>query len=249
MNKIKNSSKRFLQFSRGEWCGIIILLSLIFITYATVFFLPIQVDEATDYSEFMEEISHFQNEQQRIADSIAWTRSQRNYRQRNYSSRRNTTYYGSKYQRDTISQKPWSKTEKRLGYEIIKLDINTCDSSDIMRVPQFGAKRAKKVIEYRVRLGGFYSLQQIKEIYILQNIDEELLSKYFVVNKHHIRKINVNQASYKEMISHPYFDVYLTKTILNHRQKNGPIRSVDEFKRITNAYPELMDKLTPYLSF
>lgn len=246
MNKITDSSKSFLQFSRGEWSGIMVILLVITGLYAIAFFLPHYKQNTTDFKEFQNEVARFQADQERIADSIEQYRSlnyQNNYKSNYY------TYNNKNYRHDSLSSKPFVKQEKKREYDIVKLDINTCDSLDIMRVPQFGAKRAKKVIEYRTKLGGFYSLHQIKEIYILQNIDDELLTKYFVINKSGIHKINVNKATYKEMISHPYFDVYLTKTILNYRQKNGPIRSVDEFKRITNAYPELMEKLTPYLSF
>ena len=61
--------------------------------------------------------------------------------------------------------------------------------------------------------------------------------------------MNVNTASYQELVSHPYFDAYLTKLILRHREKNGPIRNLDELQQITHAYPDLIEKLRPYICF
>ena len=55
--------------------------------------------------------------------------------------------------------------------------------------------------------------------------------------------------SYNELKLHPYFDAYLAKTVVSYREKNGKIRNLAEFQKITHAYQELMDKLSPYLSF
>ena len=59
--------------------------------------------------------------------------------------------------------------------------------------------------------------------YVLQGIPMDLLEKYFVLHANEVRKININTATYAEMVRHPYFDAYLTKTILNYRSKNGDI--------------------------
>ena len=118
-----------------------------------------------------------------------------------------------------------------------------------MRIPGFGSKRAQKIVEYRDKLGGFYNLSQLKEIYILQNINLEHIEKYFTANRQLIRKININQCDYKTLIAHPYFDSYLTKTILNYRQKNGAIRDMAQLRDITHIYAELEEKLKWYVEF
>ena len=118
-----------------------------------------------------------------------------------------------------------------------------------MKIPLFGSKRAIKLVEYREKLGGFHSLEQIQEVYILQSITLEHLEKYFTVNKRNIRKIAINSVGYEELIAHPYFDAYLTKSILYYRQKHGYIRNIEEFRQATNVYQELLDKIEPYLSF
>ena len=131
----------------------------------------------------------------------------------------------------------------------MKIDLNRCDTSDIMRVPTFGSKRAQKLVEYRERLGGFYSLAQVREVFVLQDMDVSHLEKYFYVNAGDVRKININTATYKEMVAHPYFDAYLTKTILHYREQHGAIHSLEELQQVTHAYPELMEKLRHYVVF
>ena len=134
-------------------------------------------------------------------------------------------------------------------YDIVRIDINRCDTDDIVVVPLFGSKRAARLVEYRDRLGGFYSLEQIREVYVLQDMDMEHVAKYFTLRPGDVRKININTASYKELVSHPYFDAYLAKTILNFREKHGKIDSFEQLQQITHAYPELMEKLRHYIVF
>ena len=141
------------------------------------------------------------------------------------------------------------KQPQKPQYAIVKVELNRADTSDIMRIPGFGSKRAQKIVEYRDKLGGFYDLSQLKEIYILQNINIAYVEKYFTTDRKLIQKINLNQCDYKTLISHPYFDSYLTKTILNYRQKSGTIRDMVHLREITHIYAELEEKLVWYVEF
>lgn len=147
---------------------------------------------------------------------------------------------------DSIKNK--QKIPKKLEYEIIKLNINSCDTTDVKGIPQFGSARAAKLIEYRDRLGGFHSLSQVSEIFILKEIEIEFLEKYFFVDKS-IKKIKINSIPYEELKKHPYFDAYLAKQVIKYREKQGRINDIEEFQRATNAYGSLVGKLKPYLTF
>lgn len=185
-----------------------------------------------DPSEYAAAFTKFELEQQRMSDSAAAARGGKYFASRHYEGR------------DTQPR----KGKPRL-YDIVKIDVNSCDSIELTAVPGFGIKRAARLVEYREKLGGFHSLSQLREVYVLQNMDEEIWFTYLTVNPNKIRKIDINTATYQELIRHPYFDAYLTKTILNYRQKNGSITSLEQLQRITHAYPELIEKLKPYLVF
>ncbi len=241
--------KQLFQFSRGEFWATILLLLIIVGCLLFYFFYERNDEEQIDLSAYTLVIEKFQ-EQQR-SDSFASNRSFSSYHKKSYppynsnyahsNQRRDSAYY-----RDTTKLKP---LEKKQHYDIKKVDLNACDTNDILSIPQFGSKRAQKIVEYRDKLGGFFTISQLREIYILQNISLEHCEKYFVINRNKIRKININSISYKELIAHPYFDAYLTKQIINYREKNGKIKDISHFQQITNAYKELIVKLTPYLSF
>lgn len=227
--------KANVNFTGGERMAALILLTLILSSYLVYYLYDGKKDTPIDARKYLAMFNAFETEQARLADSAAESRQHR-FDREPYPYSLNDTSKGKK-----IPKKPL--------YDIVKINLNRCDSTDITVVPQFGSKRAARLVEYRDRLGGFYSLSQLKEVYVLQTVDDELIAKYFVVHPSDVRKLNINEASYKELISHPYFDAYLTKTILNYRQKNGKIHSLDELQKITHAYPELMEKLKHYVVF
>lgn len=239
--------KSFFQFTSGEWAASMLMAVLILAGILFYFLYENTADAHTDYSAYQELFAEFETEQQRLADSVALARSRRPYYRYENDSTTRQNYYEQRT--PAFSDDSLKKQQKTTQYTIIKVELNSADTNDIMRIPQFGSKRAQKIVEYRNKLGGFYSLSQIKEIYILQNVNEEYLEKYFYIDRKKITKININTCDYKTIVSHPYFDSYLAKTILNHRQKNGSIENMQQFKDLTHIYPELEAKLTPYLEF
>lgn len=230
----------FFSFFRGEWSASIFLLFLIFILLIIGFFQGGKSVVAPSISPtFAQEVFQFYEEQDRL-DSL-----QSHSKSHQLSSR-------SYYIEDTGKRhfdKPLKSLPKRQLYDIVKLNINLCDSIDVLNVPQFGAKRAQKLIEYRNQLGGFTSFEQVREVYILQNIEDELLQKFFYIDFSSVKKINVNTSDYKTLAAHPYLDGYLAKLIVNYRERKGKIRDIYHFQEITNAYAELIAKLKPYLEF
>jgi len=234
-----------LNFTRGEWIAATALLLLI--TAQLLFSVLYEAKPAKpiDFTEFKELVTQFEARVQWVEDSIENARKERyahNYQQ---NKREYFPYDSSKNRKNT----PFEKQEKKPQYTIVKLELNLCDSTEVVVVPMFGNKRAQKLVEYRENLGGFYSFEQVREVYILQNIDIELLQKYFTLNVSLIRKIKINTATYKELVAHPYIDSYLAKLIINHREKKGNFTSMEEVQKATNAYQELMDKLRYYIDF
>ena len=258
--------KSFFRFTAGEWAASALMGMLIIAGILFYFLYENSAVAHTDYTEYKELFVQFEQEQQRLADSAKTARKAK------YHSRwgtdggsasdaggmaepkgKNHTYYTDetdmRWNRTPRIGDSLKKQPQKPQYAIAKVELNRADTSDIMRIPGFGSKRAQKIVEYRDKLGGFYDIAQLKEIYILQNINLEYVEKYFTADRRQIRKINLNQCDYKTLISHPYFDSYLTKTILNYRQKNGPIRDMAHLREITHIYTELEEKLVWYVEF
>lgn len=224
-----------MNFTRGEWVAALALLALMLAGYL-FYALYDRPRPAKDMTAYVAQFEEFNRCQALLRDSVEAARAQRGH---DYSRPWAT--------RDTNPKN--GRSVKKPMYDIVRLDLNRCDTGDIVVVPLFGSKRAARLVEYRDKLGGFYSLAQVREVYVLQDMDVSHMEKYFYVNSGDVRKININTATYKEMVSHPYFDAYLTKTILHYREQHGAIHSLEELQQVTHAYPELMEKLRHYVVF
>lgn len=226
--------KNNINFTRGEWVAALALLAFTMAGYLFYYLYDRQRLPQMELGVYAAQFESFNQQQALLCDSLAKTKAARWHR--NWSAPPDTTR-----KRAVDARKPL--------YDIVRIDINRCDTDDIVVVPLFGSKRAARLVEYRDRLGGFYSLEQIREVYVLHDMDMEHVAKYFTLRPGDVRKININTASYKELVSHPYFDAYLAKTILNFREKHGKIDSFEQLQQITHAYPELMEKLRHYIVF
>ncbi len=129
----------------------------------------------------------------------------------------------------------------------IVLDLNIIDSSDLLQIPFIYAKLASRIILYRDALGGFVNKEQLLEVYGIDSNRYQKISNYFIIHANDIRTIDINTATYSELIKHPYIDAYLTKTIIQLRKKKGSKISLEDLKKETRMYEELYNKLKPYL--
>lgn len=105
------------------------------------------------------------------------------------------------------------------------IDINAADTAELKKIPGIGSYRAKAIIAYRERLGGFISVSQLNEI---NNMPDSLAAWFYVRNDFRPRQTDLNTASMKEMTRHPYMTKEMAKAILSHRKKYGRFNSWDE---------------------
>ncbi len=104
----------------------------------------------------------------------------------------------------------------------IELELNSADSSNLETLKGIGKKLSKRIIKFRTRLGGFYTVEQLKEVYgISDSLYRFILSaNKITVDTNLIQKINLNTADFKTMIKHPYFNKdIIFKTLNLQKQK------------------------------
>ena len=132
---------------------------------------------------------------------------------------------------------------------IVKLDINLANASDLRIVNGIGEKLADRIIDYRTKLKGFSFNNQLYEVW---NLDKELVDKvlqfFEVVESPIIQKINVNEATFKEILAIVYIDYELTKKIVNYRVEVAEIQNIEELKKIEGFPLEKFDRIALYLA-
>ena len=125
------------------------------------------------------------------------------------------------------------------------VDVATADTTELKKIPGIGSGIAKAIVGYRTRLGGFYSLEQLREI---KYITPELM-KWFKLEEVPLRKIAVNRASLEQLRAHPYLNFYQAKVIVEHRRKKGEIKSLSRLSLYEEFTEKDLERLSNYLSF
>ena len=129
-----------------------------------------------------------------------------------------------------------------------KVGINTATAEEFSIVNGIGLVLGKRIVNYRNKLGGFSLNEQLYEVYGLDSIvADKVLESFVVVKKPTIKKINVNGATFKEVLSIIYIDYQLTKKIFDYRDEVAEIQSLEELKKIDGFPLEKFDRIALYL--
>jgi DNA uptake protein ComE-like DNA-binding protein len=152
-----------------------------------------------------------------------------------------------KNKNDQSSKKALDQTQASSPEKIE--DLNHVTFEELSRINGVSDKLAKRIIAYRNKLQGFYEDDQLFEVYYLdKKIGDQILKSFQVIEKPLIRKIDINSASFKEILKTPYIDYKLTQRICNYRDENIHFYDLEELKKIDSFPIEKFDIIALYLS-
>lgn len=127
------------------------------------------------------------------------------------------------------------------------VELNRADSAILIRVRGIGSVFARRIVNYRNRLGGFHKIEQLLEVYGIDTLIFSNLAARLIIDTSLIQKISINKADFKSLVKHPYFPYYIVKAIINYRGRYRGFTEIEELKGIDGMYPELYQKLRPYI--
>ena len=131
---------------------------------------------------------------------------------------------------------------------IKKQDINKVNETDLRVVNGIGEKLAYRIIQYRTKLQGFSFNNQLYEVWNLdKEVVDRVLNHFEVMEPPIIKKININEATFKEVLAVVYIDYELTKKIFNYRDEVAEIQKLEELKKIDGFPLEKFDRIALYL--
>lgn len=145
---------------------------------------------------------------------------------------------------DTISK----SSVKKIKFAQAVMEINSADSLELQKIPGIGMALARRIVQHREKLGGFYNVNQLEEIFGIDSLKFSKIRTYFTLDKSKVKLLNINTAEVKDMVKHPYLDLYMAKSIVVHRKKIGRYTSVTQIRDAALIYDELYQKLIPYLT-
>ena len=126
------------------------------------------------------------------------------------------------------------------------IDINQADSVLLCRVPGIGPYFSRKVLQYRRRLGGYTSTDQLLEI---EDFPADALAWVEVTDTSVLEKLQINSLSTRKLMKHPYMGYYRASEIADYRRVHGPIRSMEVLKSLPHFSEADILRLSPYISF
>lgn len=154
-----------------------------------------------------------------LPDTFIRKQSQKyaSYEKKEYKNYKN---YDTKDTEKNYSSNNEKKEYKKYTPKIIeKFDLNTADTATLKQIRGIGEKTAIWMVGNREKLGGFHSIEQAKEVYILSEAAFEELKKYaFVSPSFNVRKININTADYNTLANHLYIKGKSASILLKYKK-------------------------------
>ena len=132
--------------------------------------------------------------------------------------------------------------------EITTVDINKATLKDFTAIEGVDEYLSERIIKYRSKLQGFSFKEQLFEVWGLDELmANKILSTFSIKNKPIIKKVNINTASFKEVLSNPYIDYELCIQIFDYKDEVAELQSISEIKNIEGFPIKKYNRIVLYL--
>lgn len=134
------------------------------------------------------------------------------------------------------------------------LNLRTADTTELKMIKGIGSYRAKQIIRYREQLGGFVSVEQLREVKALQPLLKDSLStdsllSHFFLDSVRVVPLKVNSMRVEQLQRHPYLSFEQARAIYELRRKKIHLKHLDQLRTLDCLTEQDIQRLRPYLSF
>src|SRR3970040_1584199 len=158
---------------------------------------------------------------------------------------------------DWVNKKDSYKKDVRYGQKafvqkakIVPLTIKKATQEDLIKIYGIGEVISLRILRLKESLGGFVSMEQMKDVWGLSaEVIDKLNAHYRVFGFPDIKKIDINNASVKEISQFPYFRYALAKQIVTYRSMNGDFNNIEDLTKIKDFPVENVKIIELYLVF
>ena len=147
------------------------------------------------------------------------------------------------------------REEKNPVYEKIEIDkipnidydLNSVEYKDLLLITYRNTKITGRIIKYRNLLGGFSSIEQLKDVYDMNDSIYNSLCRNSRIDTSIISKISLNNSNYSDFLKHPYIKKESVDLIMKYREfKKSEINFI-EFTESGLLPDSIMNLIKPYL--
>lgn len=274
---MKSSLKNYLSITKKEWNGLVVLVMLILLILLTPYaYRLFHKDKIINFSKFNADAAQLPAEDTANAGETKnlhlalfafnpnhlpaeqWLKLGLSQKQvdvlKHYEDKGGRFYKKSDIQKIySITPDDYKRLEPYIQLPadgpVNIIDINHADSASLVTLKGIGPAYAMRIIRYRDKLGGFYSKEQLKEVF---GIDEEhylLIKDAIKLNPNAIHKVNINKATFDDLRRYPYLSYKQANAILQYRSEHGDYDNLDDMKDVAILDEATLNKVKPYLMF
>ena len=156
---------------------------------------------------------------------------------------RDSVVYPERFQ-NTPNQESFKKQAK----QIILINLNTADTTEFMKIYGIGAFYAKQIIRYREKLGGYFTKEQLFEVWKMTPEAYDKIKDHVFISEKDVKRININSVTIEELKVHPYLKWNQANSIVKMRMQRNGFKNIEELKESVLIDSETYEKLFPYLS-
>lgn len=142
------------------------------------------------------------------------------------------------------------KSFEKKKEKIIILDINQATKEDLIKVYGIGPALSERILKFKELLGGFVSMEQLNDVWGLSpEVIENLNKNFAVLVVPKVKKVDINNATIKELMLFPYFKYALSESIVTYRSMNGDFKNNADLIKINGFPSEKLNIIGLYLYF
>lgn len=131
--------------------------------------------------------------------------------------------------------------------ENIIVEINTADTTELVKLKGIGRGYARRIAAHRALLGGFMSIEQLTDIYGITPELVESIRPQVRIDTLLTKRIYLNMISYNELKMHPYLTDYQARAIVYYREKVGNVTSMSTLVDKKLLDPKTFEKIKRYI--
>lgn len=129
---------------------------------------------------------------------------------------------------------------------IKKVDINAVTAAELLAIPGIGKAISFRVINYRKSLGGYVSLEQLKEVYALSEGSFQKIVDRCTIDTTNVQRFDINTVDFASLIRHPYLNKEQVVALLEYRDSVGHINEVERLMEVPNVSAKTLQRILPY---
>ncbi|HOY17659.1 MAG TPA: helix-hairpin-helix domain-containing protein [Haliscomenobacter sp.] len=165
------------------------------------------------------------------------------------SSAEESSYSGTGVEGRSFQHYPERKPYKKETKPCSPIDVNTSDTSAWQSLRGIGPVLANRIVKFRDKLGGFYTLEQVRETYGLADSVFQKILPCLTLGNPGLKPLLINQATLNEMATHPYIGFKAARGILNWKDQHGPFTKPEDLEEVVALEKQKLERLRPYLQF